>query len=133
MDAGTDSTVMNQVRSTSLCLLAEAAIIANRTDVAQRVRRELAAFDAPIACNGLCTLRSLDTARAMLDEMLGDTAGANMWYERAVDSAKRIGDTSLHARALAHQARWLHDDKLAAEARALAEEHGLHDVLKVLA
>ncbi len=132
MDAGTDSLVRNQVRSTSLCILAEAAIIANRTDVARRVRAELAAFDAPIACNGLCTLRSLDTARARLDEMLGKGDDATMWYERAVESAKRIGYTTLHARALAHQAQWLGNSALAAEARALAEEHGLQDVLLIL-
>jgi hypothetical protein len=65
--------------------------------------------------------------------MLGNDADATLWYERAVDSAKRIGHTSLHARALAHQAKWLDDDSLAAEARALAEEHGLQDVLSLLA
>lgn len=136
MDAGVDNLVRNQVRSTSLAFLAEAAAIANRTDVAARVRAELAVIEAPIACNGLCTLRSLDVARARLDELLGNTDDATLWYERAVESAKRIGYTSLQARALALQSRWLGDTAAgkaaATECRAIATEHGLLDVLRVL-
>ncbi|MEQ1874021.1 MAG: AAA family ATPase [Ilumatobacteraceae bacterium] len=136
MDAGVDALVRNQVRSTSLAFLAEAVVVANRTDVAQRVRAELAAIEAPIACNGLCTLRSLDVARARLDELLGNGDDATLWYERAVESAKRIGYVSLQARALAHQSRWLGATPAGkaaeAEARALAEEFGLSDVLRVL-
>jgi len=134
--AGIDALTRNQVRSTSLAFLAEAAVIANRVDVAQRVRAELAVIEAPNACNGLCTLRSLDLSRARLDELLGNPNDATLWYERAVDSARRIGYVSLQARALAHQSRWLGDTvsghAAEAEARDLAEQHGLSDVLRIL-
>jgi len=136
MDAGIDALIRNQVRSTSLAFLAEAAAITRRVDVAQRVRAELAVIDAPIACNGLCTLGSLDMSRARLDELLGNDDEATIGYARAVESARRIGYVSLQARALAHQSRWLGDTAegrtAEAEARALAEEHGLSDVLRIL-